>query len=158
METLIAWAGFAGAWLLVAGPIYQASVELQSESEVMERVRGHLKDVPRPEPVSVWWWLLPPVHMILQSRRSDRHRESLLAELTQEEFEAMTRFMKIARGWMYVGLGAWLIAWKETWELVEHQEWPTALFWVLLVVMTFVALGLTVVSASRERDLVERTR
>jgi hypothetical protein len=158
VETLIAWAGFVGAWLLVAGPVFQASVELQSEGEVMDRVRSHLQNIPRPEPVSVWWWLLPPVRVVLQSRRSDRHREALLAELSREEFEAITRFKKIARGWMYVALGAWLIAWKETWELVEHEEWPTALFWVLLVVMTLAALGLTVVSASRERDLVHRTR
>ena len=82
----------------------------------------------------------------------------MLAELTPEEFEAITRYMKIARGWMFVALGAWLIAWKETWELVEHEEWPTAVFWVLLVVMSMVALGLTVASASRERDMAQKVR
>ena len=28
MDEVIAWATFAGAWLLVAGPLYQGSVEL----------------------------------------------------------------------------------------------------------------------------------
>ena len=36
----------------------------------------------------------------------------------------IVRYMNIARGWMLVGAGAFLIALKETWELVEHQEWP----------------------------------
>ena len=27
MEHVIAWAGFAGAWLLVAGPLYQGALE-----------------------------------------------------------------------------------------------------------------------------------
>ena len=29
MNEVISWAVFAGAWLLVAGPLYQGSVELQ---------------------------------------------------------------------------------------------------------------------------------
>ncbi len=158
METLIALAGFAGAWLLVAGPVFQASVELRSEGEVMDRVRSHMGDIPKPRPVSAWWWLLPPVHMFLQSRRSDEFHDAVLAELTPEELEAITRYMKIARGWMFVALGAWLIAWKETWELVEHEEWPTAVFWVLLVAMSMGALGLTVASASRERGMAQKVR
>ncbi len=33
MEHLIAWAGFLGAWLLVAGPVYQAALELRQVQE-----------------------------------------------------------------------------------------------------------------------------
>ena len=45
----------------------------------------------------------------------------------------LVRFINKATGWLYVALGALLIAVKETWELVEYNEWPTWLFWVLIV-------------------------
>jgi hypothetical protein len=69
--------------------------------------------------VSSWWWLLPPVRLILGSRRSTEHRESFLASVSEEDLELITRFFDIARGWMLVGLGAFFIALKETWELAE---------------------------------------
>jgi hypothetical protein len=31
MNQVIAWAGFLGAWLLVAGPLYQGALELREE-------------------------------------------------------------------------------------------------------------------------------
>ena len=31
MNQVIAWAGFLGAWLLVAGPLYQGAIELREE-------------------------------------------------------------------------------------------------------------------------------
>ena len=31
MHELILWSGFFGAWLLVAGPLYQAALELSEE-------------------------------------------------------------------------------------------------------------------------------
>lgn len=40
---------------------------------------------------------------------------------------------------MFVGLGGFLIATKETWELVEHHEWPVWAFWVLVAAMLTLA-------------------
>jgi hypothetical protein len=31
MNQVIAWVGFLGAWLLVAGPLYQGALELREE-------------------------------------------------------------------------------------------------------------------------------
>ena len=31
VDVFIAWSGFLSAWLLVAGPIYQAAIELEEE-------------------------------------------------------------------------------------------------------------------------------
>ncbi len=42
MHALIAWAGFLGAWLLFAGPIYQAARELtdqQLDRDEIEKLR-----------------------------------------------------------------------------------------------------------------------
>jgi hypothetical protein len=40
VETLIAWCGFLGAWLLFAGPIFQAALELQEESREADRIEA----------------------------------------------------------------------------------------------------------------------
>jgi len=55
----VAWAGFAGAWLLVAGPIYQAAIELEAEEIERDAIRDAAQAVPGPPPNSRWWWLIP---------------------------------------------------------------------------------------------------
>ena len=40
MDEVIAWATFAGAWLLVAGPLYQGSVELNEMDVDREGIQG----------------------------------------------------------------------------------------------------------------------
>ena len=106
MHTAVYWFGFLGAWLLFAGPVFQASVELRAEDEASERMH-HLSDgLPPPPRVSNWWWLLPPVRLVLSSRRSKDYRESVLAALSTEDLQLITRYLNIARGWMLVGLGA----------------------------------------------------
>jgi hypothetical protein len=150
VHTLIYWFGFAGAWLLFTGPIHQASVELRAEREASARFREVMHGAPRPEPVSNWWWLLPPVRILYGARRNDAAREAFLASLPTEDLELITRYINVARGWTLVGLGALLIALKETYELIEHYEWPLAVYWVLVVVMAAGALGIVGVSGRRE--------
>ena len=77
----------------------------------MDRVSDRL---PAPPKVSNWWWLLPPVRMVLSSRRSNEYRDSVLAQLSTEDLELITRYINIARRWTLVALGALLIALKET--------------------------------------------
>ncbi len=54
---------------------------------------------------------------------------------------ASGHYKAVARGWWYVGFGAWCIFLKEGWELAEHREWTNAGYWILVVVLTMVALG-----------------
>lgn len=152
MHTLIYWFGFAGAWLLVSGPVFQASVELRAEGEATSRFGEALRGAPPPKKVSSWWWLLPPVRVLISSRRRDDARRTFLATLSAEDLELITRYINIARGWMLVGLGAWLIALKETYELGEHYEWPMVVYWALVVSMSGIAVGVTAVSARKERE------
>lgn len=158
MSILSYWFGFVGAWLLVAGPIYQASVELRAEREVTARVQEVMDGAPQPPKVSGWWWLLPPVRFLLSSRRRDDSRKAFLASLPAEDLELITRFMNIARGWMLVGFGAFLIALKETHELVEHHEWPTWFYWVLVLAMLSAAISITVVSARLEQQMGQQSQ
>ena len=64
--------------------------------------------------------------------------------------------MTKARGWLLVGAGGLLIATKETWELVEGNEWPTWLFWVLIVGMALLCVAYTVLQALREVGVAEK--
>jgi hypothetical protein len=143
MEHLIAWAGFLGAWLLVAGPVYQAALELQEE-EVDREAFGQVKDtISKPEPMSGWWWLLPPVAFLKQQRLSNDYREAVVGAMPGTVIRQFVHFQDKAMGWLLVAAGAFFIAVKETWELHDLQEWDGFVFWLLLVVMLLLTLGYT---------------
>lgn len=141
MHEVVAWCGFLGAWLLVAGPVYQAVLELRAEELEVDRVRAMVDEVDEPAPISPWWWLLPPVRLVLQRRRRERHQQTVVDHMSDDDYEALLSFMNKAVGWMLVGLGGFLIATKETYELVEALAWPTWLMAVLVVVMLGLSLG-----------------
>ena len=70
MTEVIAWVTFAGAWLLVAGPLYQGSVELDEldvDREGIEGIKASAVRTAQGRP-SAWWWLLPPVMYVLHRR------------------------------------------------------------------------------------------
>lgn len=138
---MIAWCGFLGAWLLVAGPIYQAAQELADEEferEDMERLAGRAE---APPPASRWWLLLPPVAYVLHRRRREAHRRAMIKATPRAELEKLMHYGETASAWLFVASGAFLIAIKETWELREAHEWSSAIFYVLIVVMLFLCVG-----------------
>lgn len=144
MDVLINGIGFLGAWLLVAGPARQAVIELEEE-QVDRAAMEHLKDtVERPEPISLWWWLIPPVAFVKQRRLSAAYREAVLAALPSEVVAQFGHYVDKATGWMLVAGGALLIAVKETWELTHASELEPWAFWALLLVPLLVTLGVTV--------------
>jgi hypothetical protein len=99
MNQVIAWAGFLGAWLLVAGPLYQGAIELHEEDIGREAIEASAARVPRPDPPSPWWWLLPPVIYLIRRQRSNAYRRAALAQLTQAQREQFTSFVNKATGW-----------------------------------------------------------
>jgi hypothetical protein len=135
MNQVIAWAGFAGAWLLVAGPLYQGAIELAEEEVDREAIEASTAGLPRPEPPSPWWWLLPPVMYLIRRRSGRAFRRAALARLTQVQRAQFTRFISKAAGWFTVALGAALLAAEQTWQITIRYRWPDWLFWVLIVVM-----------------------
>ncbi|HEX3929817.1 MAG TPA: hypothetical protein VHW64_03885 [Nocardioides sp.] len=72
MEHVIAWAGSLGAWPLVAGPVYQAAIELHEEEVDRDALLATKDAVPRPRPLSGWWWLLPPIAFLKQPSAAER--------------------------------------------------------------------------------------
>jgi hypothetical protein len=152
VHTFIAWCGFVGAWLLVAGPLRQASRELEEE-ELERDALDHAKDtVVRPESISPWWWLLPPVAYFLQRKRSDEYRQRVIAAMPPEQQRAFASFHDKAATWMFVAGGAFLIAVKETWELREANEWSDTAFWVLIFVMGAICVGNAIASARQRHE------
>jgi hypothetical protein len=154
VEALIAWCGFAGAWLLFGGPVYQAVLELHEQDIERDRIAEAGERIDPPRPVSRWWWLLPPVWYVLERRRRQQYRDAVLAALARPVVEALVNYIDKATAWLFVGLGGFLIAVKETWELAEHYEWPLYVFWALVVAMVAVASANAALRMARSRSVL----
>jgi len=129
-------------------------LELQEQDIERERLQEATANVPAPDPVSAWWWLLPPVRYLLGQRRARRWRRDMMAALTHEDLEALVEFLDKARGWLLVGTGGFLLATKETRELREHYEWPQYAFWALLAAAGLAAALKTVLSVHRSHEVL----
>jgi len=150
----VAWAGFAGAWLLVAGPIYQAAIELEAEEIERDTIRDAAQAVPRTPPFSPWWWLIPPVGYALRVRRRRAQRRTLRHVLTPAQMEQLVRYANKSAGWILIASGAFLLAPKETWSPKEIYHWPVPVY-VLVVVLMLVACALnTLVRQRRTHDIM----
>lgn len=145
LDYLISICGFAGGWLLVAGPVWQAFIELQEQDidrDAIEDAKHSSDVIPR---FSAWWWLLPPVAYVKEFRRSRANRQAFSDALPPEARKQTMDFLNKANGWVVVAIGAYLFAIKETYELIELIHFPIWVFWVLIVVLPIVAVTNAVV-------------
>jgi hypothetical protein len=156
MNAVMAWCAFAGSWLLFAGPVYQASLELQEEGLERERIEQVTAGVPKPAPISGWWWLLPPVRFELGRRRSAEYRRRTMAAIGPEDMADLVRYLNKALGWLLVGLGGLLLAINETWEIRERYDWPIAVFAVTCVLVAGLCALYPAVADARARRLLGR--
>ena len=157
MHALALWAGFIGAWALVAGPVYQAMLELRAEDIQTDRLRALSVEVPPPPPPSRWWLLLPPVYFFLRHRRKKLVQSRWLELMADPDFEALTQFSNKAAAWVMVGFGGLMIALKETAELAEGNEWPLVVFVIVVVAMLGFSIGFGV-SRLRWMDREQKKR
>jgi hypothetical protein len=153
MNQAIAWAGFLGAWLLVAGPLYQGAIELREEDIGRDEIQATKTRVARPEPPSPWWWLLPPVMYAKRRQQSKKFRDDVLAQLTPVQREQFTRFMNKAAGWFTVAAGAALLAVDQTWQVIERYHWPGWLWWPLVTAMLVLSVVNTAVRMNRDEQV-----
>lgn len=148
------WAAFVGAWLLFAGPIYQASIELGEEQIEREAIEATARGVPQPRRSAPWWWLVPPIGYLLDRRQSTRYRKLVFDALSSEHQRQFVHYTEKASGWAYVAGGALLLATAETWNLCDEHDWPTWLFWVLAAAMAGLCGLLTVLRSRRARTML----
>ena len=156
MHEAVYWVGFIGAWLLFVGPVYQSALELREEEDARVSMQKALESAPPPDRVSPWWWLLPPVAIVKIFRRRGQYVGIIDELMSQEDRESIEHYKSVAKGWWYVGAGAWFIFLKEAWELAEHREWTARGYWLTVVFMTMAALG--GVGAGGDRSARERNR
>ena len=154
MEHVIVVLGALGAWFLVAGPLFQAAVELREQEVDRDAIERVTSGIEAPPPISPWWWLLPPVAWVKQSRQSRQHRQAVMDALGPRELEQTVSFMNKANGWMIVAGGAFLIGIKETFEVVELFEWPIAVFWVIVVVAPVLCVANAAIRMARAAKML----
>jgi hypothetical protein len=140
---VIAWCGFLGAWLLVAGPLDQAVREVEDNEFERDAITEAASKVEEPPQVSGWWLLLPPVWWMLRRRREGEYRRRVTAAMDDRDLLAFLNIRDVLNGWAYVAAGASLIAVKETWELHENYEWPEWTFFALIVAMLLFCVSTT---------------
>jgi len=155
MDIVIVALGAIGAWLLVAGPVLQAALELREQEVDREGIDAVTASVSPPPKQSPWWWLLPPVAYFRQRRANEKYREAVMEALTPGQREQTLRFLNKANGWLTVAAGASLIAVKETWELVELLHWPSWMFWTLVVLAPLVCVGNTALKMARTQQVLK---
>ena len=157
MEYVIAWSGFIGGWLLVAGPMYQGGLELNAESSNFdafhpsEAVRGARSEV------SPWWWLLPPVAVIKLKQEGARHRREFMNSLTPQQIATLVSFSNKATGWFIVAAGAFFIAVKETWHLCHLNHWPAWVYAPIVVIPLALCVSFTARQVRRTDTVLATT-
>jgi hypothetical protein len=144
MHLITAWCGFIGAWVLVAGPVYQGAVELGEVEVDREAIRSQADAVARPGRVSPWWWLLPPVAYVRTTRIQNLWRQQVMASMTAEQRIQFLTYSNKAAGWFIVGGGAALIGVQQAAELVETLGWPELVTIPLVAAAATTALAYTV--------------
>jgi hypothetical protein len=153
-----AWCAFLGAWLLVAGPVYQAALELEEEGVEREALHRASAAVPEPEHVSPWWWLVPPVAWWKAKRREGEYRRAILLEMKTEDVAAFVGFVDKAAGWLLVATGGLLLAANESWQLVEDHDWPHWAAAPFIFGMGGLALSYTVFRMKRSHGVLDESR
>ncbi len=155
MSAVIAWLGFLGGWLLFAGPLYQASLELDEEQLERDRIAERQATIAKPPPVSPWWWLVPVLGYYLEMRRTRGYRRAVMAALDASDRADLVRYLRKARGWALVALGGLLLATNETWEVCEHYEWPVWVFAVLAAALAGLSAAYTANNQRQSHQYVE---
>lgn len=156
MDLAFAICACVGSWLLVAGAVYQAALELADEELDCRQIADVASALPKPKRVSAWWWLLPPLAYVFKLRRANLHRERIMAALDPVQRQQTVSFFNKSGGWLIVATGAYLLAVVATWQMDEALDWPGATVWIIVAVATVVCIGYTVRQMLRTQRLLAR--
>lgn len=152
MSTIITCCGLFGVWLLFAGPVYQAALELRDHNMAYDHIATVRKSIVRKH-TSWLWWLVPPVRMWLERRRSRAFAHAFLVALPNEHVGPLLAYLDKAAAWMFVAGGALLLAIKDTLVWVRSEGWPMWIGTTGCLVLFAICVGIT---ATRTRATKRR--
>jgi hypothetical protein len=153
MELFMYWLSFIGSWLLFAGPIYQAALELQDEDIEIDRIRAVGSQIEKPVNTSVWWWFLPPVKMYLERKRKHEYQIRYLKALSAEDVESLVSYRTKATAWLFVAVGGLCIACDQTYTLAEYENWSDLVLVILIIIMLLASIFNLITRIKRARKL-----
>lgn len=135
-----------GDWLLFAGPLLQAAIELREEADGWDDVHKHLREAVKsddwPKRVSFLWWLLPPVKIHLERKRSDKAQSIISRELSEDELKMFRVFGLKARAWVIVSGGAWLMALATSYQVLSQDFGFSLISWLIsMILISFICLA-----------------
>lgn len=146
MDLFVTICGVIGAWLLVAGPLFQGALELRDTSGRLPL--GDDADWSTESSVSAWWWLIPPFAVLvlwLEERRFPRLWRDVWSD---EQREQARSFADRATGWLVVSAGAFFIALEVTWLLAREAGWPVIGYWLFVAALTATCVTATTAALS----------
>jgi hypothetical protein len=144
MEILFQFFTFFGSWLLFAGAIFQSALELREQDIERDRIHEIKKEISIPRNVSSWWWLLPPVKLILERVQTHKWRKEYFKILIPEDREALVNFTQKAKGWLFVAGGGILLALETTWRFTQLLDWDWWLRLITIVALIYISLFYTI--------------
>ncbi len=143
-----------GSWLLFAGPIYQAALELRDEDIQVDRIRAAGSTVGKQAKVSAWWWLVLPVALYLRFRNNKEYQRRFTLALDHEDLESMISFRNKASAWLFVAVGGFCIACKETFGLTRWYAWNNFILAGLIIGMLFLSIFNLIYNLKRSEKII----
>ncbi len=154
MEVVMSWLEFIGAWLLFAGPIYQAALELQDEDIEIDRIRLAGAKIKKAAQVSLWWWLLPPAKIYMERKRSHKYWARYIKTLPNNEVEALVSYRSKANAWLFITVGGFCIAISQSYGLAKENDWNNYILAALIVVMFVLSILNLITRLRRAKRIV----
>ncbi len=105
---------FAGSWTVFFGAIYQAALEIREHELTRRRLEAIALGVAAPPRISRWWWLIPPLHVVLARLRAHKLHRTFVAAISRDDYAILLALVAKLRGWLFVASGTYALAVKET--------------------------------------------
>lgn len=140
METFFDFLTLIGCWLLFAGAIFQAALELKDQDIKRDRIMTARRQVSVSRHVSQWWWFLPPIKLVLEKRQTRKWRREHFKLLARADRNALLDFTHRAKGWLIVSGGAFLAAVVATRTFGIHLQWNGGVIFMLALFLTCLSL------------------
>ena len=105
---------FAGSWIVFFGAIYQAALEIQEHELTRKRLEAIALGVAAPPRISRWWWLIPPLRIVLARLRASKLHHAFVGAISLDDYATLLALVAKLRGWLFVASGTYALAIKET--------------------------------------------